>query len=387
MISSISPSQSAWLHLLRWVAAFLVCITHVRVPLLADYSQVAPQPVPIALLYSIHGFGHLAVIVFFCLSGYLVGGEVLREFLAGTFSWRKYLVKRVARIYPVYGLALLLTLILDLTATHYFNQSGIYTAGISAPMLQTDYAARLTLPIGLGNLGFLQEILVPTFGSNGPLWSLAYEAWYYLLFPLLVFGCFGRMGMVWRMIIVGVLGGSVWFIGNQITLYFAIWLLGLIPVLAARWMPRRIWWPGLGILLVLGASRAKLLDEWPGFAVDAVLGVFVVLFIGALGKHVVNVPGPVRMHRFLSDFSYSLYLVHWPFALFVSAALNSMFGMELRSAPTVWAWGRYGLILALTYGFAFGFSRISEHHTYRIRSWLGRMMDRATGLARGIITT
>ena len=282
----------------------------------------------------------------------------------------------VARIYPVYGLALLLTLILDWLGIHYFNQSGIYTAGISGPMLQTDFAARLTPWIGFGNLAFLQEVFVPPFGSNWPLWSLAYEAWYYLLFPLGVIACFGEMGVVRRGVMIVLLGAAMWLAGQQIMLYFLIWLLGLVPVLAARWMPRRIWWPALGMLLVLGASRVKLLGAVEGFWVDAALGCCVVLFIGALGKHAVRVPGPIKLHRFLSDFSYSLYLVHWPFALFVSAVLNDVFGMPLRSMPTFWVWGRYGLILLLVYLFAFGFSRISEYHTFRIRDWLGRICDR-----------
>jgi peptidoglycan/LPS O-acetylase OafA/YrhL len=377
-IVPITFSQSAWLHLLRWVAAFLVCITHVRVPFLADFSQAGPQPWPIAILYAIHGFGHMAVVVFFCLSGYLVGGEVVREFVAGTFSWRKYLVKRVARIYPVYGLALLLTLILDWVGIHYFNQSGIYTAGISGPMLQTDFAARLTPSIGFGNLLFFQEIFVPPFGSNRPLWSLAYEAWYYVLFPLGVCACRGKMGVLRRGISIGLFGAVMWLVGQQIMIYFLIWLMGLLPVLAARWMPRRIWWPALGMLLVLGASRVKLLESVDGLWVDAALACCVVLFIGSLGKHAINVPGPIWFHRFLSNFSYSLYLVHWPFALFLSAALNEICGMQLRSAPTFWAWGLYGLIILAVYFFAFGFSRISEHHTLRTRNWLGRFIDRNT---------
>ena len=39
----------------------------------------------------------------------------------------------------------------------------------------------------MGNLFFLQTIFVPPFGSNAPLWSLSFEFWYYLLFPLCLF--------------------------------------------------------------------------------------------------------------------------------------------------------------------------------------------------------
>jgi hypothetical protein len=33
----------------------------------------------------------------------------------------------------------------------------------------------------LGNFAFLQTICVPIFGTNGPMWSLANEFWYYII--------------------------------------------------------------------------------------------------------------------------------------------------------------------------------------------------------------
>jgi peptidoglycan/LPS O-acetylase OafA/YrhL len=36
-------------------------------------------------------------------------------------------------------------------------------------------ALRSTVPVFLGNFLFLQSIVSPVFGSNGPLWSLSYE--------------------------------------------------------------------------------------------------------------------------------------------------------------------------------------------------------------------
>lgn len=380
VIPPITPAQSAWLHLLRWVAAFLVCITHVRVPFLDDYSHVGHQPWLVILFYSVHGYGHLAVVIFFCLSGYLVGGEVVREYAMGTFQWRKYLVKRVARIFPVYLLALLLTLVLDSMGLRYFNQTGIYTGGITAPMLQTDFAARLTLGIGLGNAAFLQEILVPSFGSNVPLWSLSFEAWYYILFPFGLIGVIGGMKASRRAYLIGLVVLMMWFVGRQIMLYAVIWLMGLIPVLIPQLMPRRIWWPAVGGLLVLVAARFNLLGAFAGFASDAALGIFVVLFIGAVGNHEIGVPGPVWFHKLFSDFSYSLYLVHWPFALFLSVILNQWFGLHLRAAPTAGAIGIYGLVLVVVYAFALGFSRVTEFHTYGIRKWLGSIVAKMTGV-------
>ena len=51
----------------------------------------------------------------------------------------------------------------------------------------------------IGNMFGLQTILVPSFGGNFPLWSLANETWYYILFPLLVLVLRGR-SIAWRRI-------------------------------------------------------------------------------------------------------------------------------------------------------------------------------------------
>jgi peptidoglycan/LPS O-acetylase OafA/YrhL len=357
------------------------------VPFLADYSLAGRQPWPVTTFYGIHGFGHLAVVVFFCLSGYLVGGEVVREFLAGKFQWRKYIVKRVARIYPVYLLALLLTLVLDSIGVRYFNQTGIYSGRIVGPILQTDFAARLTPGIGLGNVAFLQGILVPPFGTNTPLWSLSYEAWFYLLFPLGLVGVLGKMNMFRRASLIGALFVMMWLVGREIMLYSLIWLLGLIPVILSRGlMPRRVWWPAVCSLLVLVAARFNLVRVVPVFLDDAALGCFVVLFIGALGNHEIGVPGPVKFHKSLSNFSYSLYLVHLPLALFLSATLNQWFGLKLRAAPTAGEIGVYGLVVGAVYLFALGFSRITEYHTFPIRKLLDRIVDRVAGVQEAIVS-
>src|SRR5207302_10791525 len=52
---------------------------------------------------------------------------------------------------------------------------------------------------------------VPAFGTNGPLWSLAFEFWFYALYPLLLllsvrFGTRRTMGIVLAVSVVGFLG-------------------------------------------------------------------------------------------------------------------------------------------------------------------------------------
>jgi peptidoglycan/LPS O-acetylase OafA/YrhL len=373
---------------MRWVAALLVCITHIRTPIIDDYSHTQSAGVLMKLFYAIHGFGHSAVMVFFVLSGFLVGGEVLRLCLAGEFSWRDYIIRRVARIYPAFLLALLLTAVLDGLGITYLNATGIYSGELAGPNLSTVFKDRLTTAVFTSNLFMLQEILAPPFGSNGPLWSLSYEWWYYLMFPLamgLVLTPRTRVakGIFLALILLSIL----YFVGLTIAAYALIWLLGLIPAIALKWMPRHVWWPALGIAVTATGARFGVFNDYlPSFVVDSALGVFVMLFIGALGRSEFAVPVSPRINESLASFSYSLYVTHWPVALFTYAFLSSVFGLQLRRVPDAIGMMVYGAVLIETYFVAWCVAAISEMHTQRIRSFLRNLFGEAGETAKPIYT-
>src|SRR5262249_3506070 len=117
------------------------------------------------------------------LSGFLISSTVLRSQVSGNWSWRDYAINRAMRLYVVLIPGLLLGFFWDRLGSWLFSAQGIYThplkgLGTAIPM------ENLILPAFLGNLFFLQTIFCATFGSNGPLWSLANEFWYYVLFPV-----------------------------------------------------------------------------------------------------------------------------------------------------------------------------------------------------------
>ena len=72
------------------------------------------------------------------------------------------------------------------------QQAGIYGGHDSGTIIQFGVPSRDGLETLLGNAAFLQEIVVPTYGSNAPLWSLSYEFWYYFLYPVLIAFAFCR---------------------------------------------------------------------------------------------------------------------------------------------------------------------------------------------------
>jgi len=320
-----SPHGSASVHLdaLRGIAAVGVCWNHLRDLLLADYSTLPHHNLLLLAFYLSTGLGHQWVMIFFVLSGYLVGGSVLRAFEQDRWSWRHYLLNRMTRLYAVLIPALLLGAVLDLAGIHFFGTAAIYGAKVGSHELYVPVQTRLHLSILLGNYAFLQGIRVPVFGSNGPLWSLANEFWYYLAFPLMVIACAIRSSVVQRILSLALLGAILWFVSHWIALYFLIWLLGVgihfLPPLHIT----RSWARRMLVLLALVVTAGTLAwskqshSAWGDWLLGAVITgtIYVILYCS-------HTPVP-RAYKWtahaLSRSSYTLYLVHVPLIVFLAS--------------------------------------------------------------------
>ena len=192
------------LEALRGLAALLVVFEH-------SWAN-GPTPDP---SYHISGVwqypppGHLSVIVFFMLSGYVIGLANSKPITTNS-GRRLYLKKRLVRLYPLY--------LLTLAATFFV-------------------AVTYNTPAGMGSiigcLLFLQGLVVKVPTYNQPLWSLGYEILYYMLFlvvsarkwgPGWVAGAFLAFGLVisqWSIqpIILAcyAYGAVFWFLGLSLS--------------------------------------------------------------------------------------------------------------------------------------------------------------------------
>lgn len=63
---------------MRCIAAFLVVSMHLRAALFVDWQQSESRGMAARLFYSVTSLGSEAVVVFFVLSGFLVGGSLLK---------------------------------------------------------------------------------------------------------------------------------------------------------------------------------------------------------------------------------------------------------------------------------------------------------------------
>ena len=75
--NALTSNLSLFLNMSRWVGAFLVLIFHVRHIILVDFKEVEHRTLFDRGLYFVTGLGHEAVVIFFVISGFLVGGLTL----------------------------------------------------------------------------------------------------------------------------------------------------------------------------------------------------------------------------------------------------------------------------------------------------------------------
>jgi peptidoglycan/LPS O-acetylase OafA/YrhL len=380
-----SPHGAASVHLdaLRGIAAVGVCLSHLRDFFFRDYTQLTHPGLLTTTAYLFTGLGHQWVVVFFVLSGYLVGGSVLRAVAMGRWSWRGYLLNRLTRLYTVLIPALVLGGLLDLAGIHFFGASGIYGGKTGTHELTFAVSTRLHWRILLRNYAFLQGIFVPSFGSNGPLWSLANEFWYYLAFPPLVFVVWRRSSPGRRLLNLILLAAIVVFVRPSIALLGLVWLMGVaihyLPHLPADNATLR----RLLILLAIIASLGTLVwcKQHHGASSDYILGLVITGLIYVL-LSCSRTPMP-RVYNWtahaLSRSSYTLYLVHVPMLVFLAAWISTRIGQS-RWAPTpesvLIASAIFGLVMLYAQVVYFLFEHRTDAIRARIKPWvLGSSMS------------
>ena len=245
--------------------------------------------------------GYIGVDVFYVISGYLITSLIIND---PAFTFKNFYARRAKRLLPVAYLVLFVTAI----AFFFFAPSGArsqfskdlaastwYVSNYLYAHWQNDYQ----------NLGATPSPLIHY-------WSLAVEEQFYLFWPLLLI----LTKKFRKVAVLAVTAGSF---------ALSLVLVKSSPIFAFYSLPTRAFELGLGALLVLYPMRAKLI--WPGIgaivlasfifnsqtpfpaipALLPILGATAVLI--SLKKNLI-LGNPIALK--LGDWSYSIYLWHWP---------------------------------------------------------------------------
>lgn len=260
---------------------------------------------------------HASVVVFFVLSGYVVTYSTSSKLGKGAGH---YAVARLSRLYSIVAPALALTALLAIAGT------------ALAPAFHAQLARGFDALRYLLTALFLQNVW--TFSAspptNGPLWSLSYEFWYYVLF-----GCalFVRPARARACTLALVMLAA----GPDILLLMPCWIAGAAicvgrPALDARLTHPRI---ALASGLVLVASSVLAMPPLPlplgssalrfsaAFLTDWVTALGVATVIAAFSALRPRAPAPraIAWLRRAGDLTFPLYLFHFPMIVFVTAVV------------------------------------------------------------------
>lgn len=277
---------------LRFFLALWVILHHLTGPgqeLGTVLSGVLPGP-----LFTLIRGGYQAVTTFFVLSGFVL----TRSYWTAAWSREglgKYFKGRVARVYPVYLLSMLVVarFILEDQTPGRFGY----------------LAAHLTL-----TQAWLGPIPVQW---NTPAWSLSCEMFFYAVFPLL--GAFLVRRARWPWIaamgaVACVLTRAMWAVGVSDAIkplvHLSDFLMGIVAACAFELVQGRVrgWWlyvPGF-----LGAASAIIFEKWLPVDLNSVLRLMNgVLLVGlAIGCRALS----GRVLVYLGKASYAMYILHVP---------------------------------------------------------------------------
>jgi peptidoglycan/LPS O-acetylase OafA/YrhL len=358
MLSQKTKKHYHWLDLLRFIAAFLVVLTHNRGMFFVEYNLLpaGQKNIFTQALFFLTRFAEEPVIVFFVLSGFLVGGNAIERIMNNTVDIRLYCIDRFVRIFlPLLASSLLVIIIFILS-----HNPVPFTA------------------IGASFLSF--QGVFTDCNYNPPLWSLAYEIWFYILMGCVMTICRSKPGGN-TIIPLLILAVTMYFLAKLNGLYMLIWLIGAMAYfLPKQNIPfRKIKIPALlvlsagafGLSQLASASNLSGIPKWK-FLDHVSASIFLALVTCLLVQHLCG-SRPQKKAGILLDglgtklaaFSYTLYLTHYPLM-----RLLAYWGFPKSTALNAVSVSYYACAITIALIIAWLVYSISEKHTPFIKTLL-----------------
>ena len=363
---SDTRQQLRFLDGLRGLAAFYVLVGHARWLLWEGFAEgYKTHPAHYSLIgkclvfgLSVFRWGHEAVIFFFVLSGFVIHlryAAGLKNDSGYRFDTGSYFLRRARRLYPPLVFALAITWCLDSLGMRLGLPTALHTTRY--PLINATLGSDHSLRTLLLNLVF---IMTPVFGSDGPLWSLNYEWYFYLLYPLVF--------LIDRRSIVG---ASLAVVALSVAGYAPIWpgsllwLRGVCQLMIVWWFgalladrfTRRLSVRYDVLAALVFAPLALGVGAWIAPWRDILMGL---AFCGLIASCFALQERGWRLSLLttlqpLGEMSYTLYVIHFPILAVLSGWL-----MKARGGPLPEHFGWVGAAVLLCVGLAWPLHLIME---------------------------
>jgi peptidoglycan/LPS O-acetylase OafA/YrhL len=256
-------------------------------------------------------FGAYGVSVFFVISGFSVAASY-----AASGSFRGYLLRRFARIAPLYYLWIVIACVSGATASEWQRRYGVTVDAYNVAM-------HLTF------LSFLDYRIACTI--LGVEWSLPIEVVWYLMIPALLCYMVAPKKVALAVALSILLLAPVSWLKHQLPMqpddaaYAVLWsplphapafVLGIAAFRLRAWVPRLRKWAGIlvgvGACAVLGLAIVERSLPSPFYPLIFAVLTAGLISAGSRGSRVCNALFCNRPVLFLGTISYGIYLSHFP---------------------------------------------------------------------------
>lgn len=328
------------LDLLRGIAALAVVLWHWQhffYPFnLQGLAFVAKKQPIYKTLYLFYDFGHLAVPLFFSLSGFIFFWLYSTSISENKISFKLFSVLRLSRLYPLHLFTLI---IVALVQYYYFSLTKTYFVY----PFHDNY--HLFLNLTFSSAWGLEK----GFSFNGPIWSVSIEILLYGLFFIFCRKFSKNFGAMIFAILIGqfilpyynsligkgiegfFMGGLAYIIFEKYKNYFhnvinlkILSVLTLICWLATILLTNPMY---RDFYIYQSWLLIKLIHAWPTYILFP-LTIFCLALIDRKGVAF------SRKISFIGDISYSVYLIHFPLQLLTATILfKGRINQEILFSP------------------------------------------------------
>ncbi|MGV2989290.1 acyltransferase family protein [Vibrio sp. E150_011] len=360
------------LDLVRGIAALLVLIGHLRSLLFINWDgSLSVFPL---LFYSITSLGHQGVLVFFVLSGFLISRSVIYKMNDDGWYWSIYLKDRLTRLLVVIVPAVFLGVAFDIIGIYLFPESKVYLGEIGSSVITYVVLDSINFVNVISNLFFIPTNIIPVAGSNGSLWSISYEFWSYILFPLILITIKSNL-LVYKTLCIFFIFSIMYILGEKGNYYFSIWMIGaVVGFISVNFSNRYVKIKNLSLIMFflfissVGFSTLDILENnVEDFFIAISFGLFILFHNDEYACRSPKVR--VMAHR-LSAVSFSMYAIHLPVLLL----LISFFKIDERLDLNIFSFCLFliTVMITLCFCFCFCFWFCFERNTSRVRAILNR---------------
>lgn len=356
-----------WLDLLRFLSALWVVLAHCRANFFEIYAHLdrGSQNLFTKVFYFITSFSDDAVLLFFILSGFLVGGQTLEKLInRKDVSPREFALSRITRIcFPLF-VSILLIPVVDCAL------------GVDTSWMGICY-----------NLLSLQNIRTEYVGMGGPLWTMPYIVWsYFLLYAFILLSKVSTREIILGTVVLSVvLGVFTLSNGGGGTYKFLLIFLGVLAYLISKYdLPKSFSFISISVVLitaVLTKFAKPSISREATFLSDLsvpLLQVLETLFLAVLVGQIVRKIPKGKFAQWVNNksarvsvFSYSLYLVH-----FQVIRLMGWAGFSKAKSVNFESVSLFVIEVFICIFFGYIFYLCVEKHTLRVRNIANHILFR-----------